>query len=239
MKKPRAAPGWAGAQVRALGHSTRALADFVAILRGHGVKTLADIRKIPRSRHNPQFNPEQLAPALARAKIRYIAISELGGRRSGGDPEGPNAAWRNRSFRAYADHLQTDEAQRGLRRLKALATRGPVALMCAEAVPWRCHRTLVADALFALGVVVQHLDSPARAHPHRLTPFARLDGRRVTYPAKTKAPAARADRGPIRSNRAAVTASATGGPARPAGRPGRRPATRTSGSGRSRGRSQP
>lgn len=185
--KPRAAPGWAGARVMAVGHSTRSLEQFVALLAAHGVKVLADIRKIPRSRHNPQFNPETLAPALARFKIRYAQISELGGRRSGGDPNGPNAAWRNRSFRAFADHLHTDEAKRGLDKLRALSKRGPVALMCAEAVPWRCHRSLVADALYARGVLVQHLDSPARAHPHRLTPFAKRRGRTVVYPARAAA----------------------------------------------------
>ena len=183
IKKPRAAPGWGGKQVMAIGHSTRPLDELVAILDAHGVKSLADIRKIPRSRHNPQFNPETLGPALRAARIRYVQIPDLAGRRSGGDPNGPNGAWRNRSFRAYADHLQTESARRGLEKLRQLAERGPVAMMCAEALPWRCHRTLVADALFALGVVVQHLDSKTRAHPHRLTPFAQLDGRRVSYPA--------------------------------------------------------
>jgi len=171
----------------ALGHSTRPLDELVALLQAHGVKTLADVRKIPRSRHNPQFNPENLKPALAAARIRYVAVSELAGRRSGGNPQGPNAAWRNRSFLAYADHLQTDEAKRGLEKLRKLAERGPVAMMCAEAVPWRCHRSLIADALFANGVVVQHLDSKTRAHPHRLTPFAERQGRRVTYPAREEA----------------------------------------------------
>lgn len=201
VKKPRAAPGWAGAQVMALGHSTRPLEELVAMLRGHGVKTLADIRKIPRSRHNPQFNPETLGPALAEVGIRYVQLEALGGRRSGGDPEGPNAAWRNRSFRAYADYLLTDEAKRGLLELQALAKGGPVAVMCAEAVPWRCHRSLVADALFARGVIVQHLDSPTRAHPHRLTPFARLKGREVTYPAPGGARAVTSLRAPARRSR--------------------------------------
>jgi uncharacterized protein (DUF488 family) len=183
VRKPRAAPGWGGAKVMAVGHSTRPLEEFVALLASHRVKTLADIRKIPRSRHNPQFNPQSLGPTLAAEGIRYLAIPELAGRRSGGDAHGPNAAWRNRSFRAYADHLQTDEAKRGLEKLRKLALRGPVAMMCAEALPWRCHRSLVADALFARGVVVQHLDSKTRSHPHRITPFARIEGRKLSYPA--------------------------------------------------------
>ena len=94
-----------------------------------------------------------------------------------------NAAWRNASFRGYADHMQTPEFEEGLQELRALAKEGPVAVMCAEAVPWRCHRSLLADALFARGVVVEHVVGVGRTRPHRLTPFARLEGRRVTYPA--------------------------------------------------------
>src|SRR5947209_18892823 len=118
-QKPRAAPGWGGVRVFALGHSTRPLEELLAILRGHEVRTLVDIRTVPRSRHNPQFNADALGPALRATKIRYISIKELGGLRHGGDPRGPNGAWRNRSFLAYADHMQTEAFARGLKRLQA------------------------------------------------------------------------------------------------------------------------
>jgi hypothetical protein len=179
--KPRAAPGWAGAVVLAVGHSTRPLEELIAALRAHGVETLADIRTIPKSRHNPQFAATSLTRALARAGIRYAHLPRLGGlRRPRADS--PNAAWRNASFRGYADHMQTDEFAEGLEELKALARDGPVAIMCAEAVPWRCHRSLVADALWARGVVVGHLGGSGAPRRHRLTPFARISARRVTYP---------------------------------------------------------
>ena len=144
---------------------------------------VADVRTIPRSRANPQFEGPALSGALARAGIGYAHLPRLGGLRH---PKkgSPNGAWRNASFRGFADYMQTPDFEAGLAELQGLAAEGPVALLCAEAVPWRCHRSLIADALLARGVVVQHVTGPGRTRPHVLTPFARLQGRRVTYPAQ-------------------------------------------------------
>jgi len=185
--RPRAAPGWGGARVFALGHSTRPVDELIALLRGVGVSIVADIRSIPRSRANPQYEGKALARALRAAKIRYAHLARLGGLRRP-RPLSKNAAWRNAGFRGYADHMQTPQFEEGLAELRALAEEGPVALLCAEAVPWRCHRSLLADALFARGVVVEHLTGPGRSRPHRLTPFARVEGRRVTYPPAAPVP---------------------------------------------------
>jgi Protein of unknown function, DUF488 len=181
-EKPRAAPGWAGARIHALGHSTRPIDQFLALLQSHGIRTLADVRTVPRSRHNPQFERDALARSLAGAGIRYAHLKQLGGlRRPRSDSK--NGAWRNAGFRGYADHMATDEFAAGLDALRDLARDGPVAVMCAEAVPWRCHRSLLADALFARGVVVQHVTGKGASRPHRPTPFAVFDRRSVRYPA--------------------------------------------------------
>lgn len=165
-----------------IGHSTRTLEEFVAILRAFGVSIVADVRTIPRSRRNPQYAAGALRPALRRQGIRYAAVPELGGlRRARSDS--PNTAWRNASFRGYADYMATPPFAEGLSHVQALARGGTVALMCAEAVPWRCHRSLVADALVARGARVEHILSARRANPHRITPFAQIQGERVTYPA--------------------------------------------------------
>jgi uncharacterized protein (DUF488 family) len=178
---PRAAPGWGRARVLAIGHSTRPIDELIALLRGEGVATVADVRTVPRSRANPQFEGPALARALSAAGIGYAHLPRLGGLRRA-RRDSPNGAWRNASFRGYADHMQTPEFEEGLCELRALAKSGPVAVMCAEAVPWRCHRCLLADALAARGVLVQHIVGIGRTTPHRLTPFARVEGRRVTYP---------------------------------------------------------
>ncbi len=178
---PRAAPGWGKARVLAIGHSTRPVEELVELLRSCGVTTLADVRTIPRSRRNPQFEQEALSRALAAAGIRYAHLARLGGLRHA-RRDSPNGGWRNESFRGYADHMQTGEFEEGLVELRALARDGPVAVMCAEAVPWRCHRSLLADALYARGVVVEHIVGKGRTRPHRLTPFAVRQGRRVVYP---------------------------------------------------------
>jgi uncharacterized protein (DUF488 family) len=179
----RAAPGWGKARVLAVGHSTRPAEELVAWLVAAGVATLADVRTIPHSRANPQFEGATLASTLAGAGIRYVHLPHLGGLRRARKGSEENAGWHNASFRGYADHMQTPEFEEGLVELRALAREGPVAVMCAEAVPWRCHRSLLADALLARGVVVEHLVGPGKTRPHRLTPFARIEGRRVTYPA--------------------------------------------------------
>jgi uncharacterized protein (DUF488 family) len=187
--RPRAAPGWGGAQVFAVGHSTRPIEELLALLEAAGVSTLADIRTVPRSRANPQFEGRELACSLEGAGIAYAWLPRLGGLRRP-RKDSLNGAWRNASFRGYADHLATPEFSEGLRELSALAHRGPVAVMCAEAVPWRCHRSLLADALLARGVTVQHITGPGKWRPHRLTPFARIEGRRVSYPAAERTPSA-------------------------------------------------
>jgi len=181
-------PGWEGAELYALGHSTRSLEELIQMLASFGIRTLADIRTVPRSRANPQFNPESLRPALRAVGLRYTQVKKLGGLRKKFHGPSPNAGWRNASFRNYADYMQTPDFEAGLEQVRKLAERGPVALMCAEAVPWRCHRSLVADALFARGVPVQQLSGVGRAAPHRVTPFARFRGTRVTYPVDPRSP---------------------------------------------------
>lgn len=177
----RRAPGWGKARVFTVGHSTRPAVELVERLRAWDIQTLVDIRTVPRSRKNPQFNADVLEGTLAEVGIRYVHLARLGGLRHA-RKDSPNGAWRNASFRGYADYMQTEEFARGLEELRELTPDGPLALMCAEAVPWRCHRSLVADALYARGVVARHLSSPTRAPEHRLTPFAQLHGRQVLYP---------------------------------------------------------
>jgi uncharacterized protein (DUF488 family) len=163
--------------------------ELVEWLTAAGVVTLADVRTIPRSRANPQFEGPALARSLARAGIAYVHLPRLGGLRHARKGSEENAGWRSASFRGYADHMQTPEFEEGLSQLRTLAREGPVAVMCAEAVPWRCHRSLLADALLARGVVVEHIVGKGRTRPHRLTPFARIDRRRVTYPPERASPA--------------------------------------------------
>jgi uncharacterized protein (DUF488 family) len=179
--KRRAAPGWGRTRVLAVGHSTRPIEQLLELLRAVRVATLADVRTIPRSRANPQFDGRTLARALAAEGIGYAHLPHLGGLRHA-RRDSLNTGWRNASFRGYADHMQTPEFEEGLCQLRALAKEGPVAVLCAEAVPWRCHRSLLADALLARGVVVEHIVGKGRTRPHRLTPFARIEGRTVTYP---------------------------------------------------------
>ncbi len=169
-------------RIYTIGHSTRALDDLVEALRSFGVRTLVDIRTVPRSRHVPQFNRGSLARRLPRRGIRYRHLGALGGLRRP-RPDSPNTAWRNAGFRGFADYMGTPEFAGALEELRALARAGgPAAIMCAEAVPWRCHRSLVADALTARGDEVVHIMGPGRGQPHALTPWARLDGSRLTYP---------------------------------------------------------
>jgi uncharacterized protein (DUF488 family) len=165
-----------------IGHSTRELHDFVRRLRAHGITRLVDVRTIPRSRRHPQFDRETLPAPLAEAGIVYAHMGGLGGRRTP-RPDSTNTAWRNAGFRGYADYMQTSEFRTSLEALIEQARRDRVAIMCAEAVPWRCHRSLVADALVARQVDVHHITTADRADPHALTAFARVDGDRVSYPA--------------------------------------------------------
>jgi uncharacterized protein (DUF488 family) len=169
-----------------IGHSTRSIEELIALLTRNGVRQLVDVRRFPGSRRHPHFNREALAPSLAEAGILYRHAPELGGRRGAPDPASPNTGWRNASFRAYADHLGTAEFSRALDTVIEDAKRGPAAIMCAEAVPWRCHRQLISAALVARGHPVLHILSEAEPRPHELNGMARTDGRGgVTYPGAT------------------------------------------------------
>ena len=172
---------WRGVKVYTIGHSTRTLDELVVMLRAFGISVLVDIRTMPRSRHNPQFNGDALRSALRSRGLRYVHIPELGGLRRP-RKDSPNAAWRNASFRGFADYMLTDDFEVGLAKLHALAADRVVALMCAEAVPWRCHRSLVADAVTARGAHVEHITSAKHSAPHRMTAFAVATRTRVTYP---------------------------------------------------------
>jgi uncharacterized protein (DUF488 family) len=168
-----------------VGHSTRPIEDFIGLLDSFGVTCLVDVRTVPRSRRNPQFNKDSLPQALEPAGIRYTHFPELGGLRKPG-PDSANTAWRNDSFRGYADYMQTAGFAQGLDQLLNLAGQeAAVAVMCAEAVPWRCHRSLIGDALLARGFQVVDILGPSKAQPHRLTPFAKVEGEQVTYPGES------------------------------------------------------
>lgn len=175
--------------VLTIGHSTRPLPEFIALLKQHGVARVVDVRTIPRSRHNPQFNRETLSAALRAAGIGYAHLKKLGGLRHP-RPDSANLGWQNASFRGFADYMQSPEFEAGLGRLIKLAKQKTTAIMCAEAVPWRCHRSLIADALLARRLPVEHILSGARRTPHSTTPFARVRGKRVTYPAAADGSAA-------------------------------------------------
>ena len=162
-----------------IGHSTRPIEDFIALLRAHGIRTLADVRTVPRSRRVPQFNQEALIASLADAGIRYIHLKDLGGLRKP-RKDSPNTAWRNEQFRAYADHMATEEFRTAVDALLASPKR--TCVMCAEAVPWRCHRNLLADELTRRGIEVIHILGPRSLQRHVLNAHARLERDRVVYP---------------------------------------------------------
>ena len=164
-----------------IGHSTRPIAEFLEVLQAHGIRRLADVRTVPRSRHNPQFNREDLAHALHNRRLHYRHMPALGGLRHPRRDSG-NTAWRNASFRGYADYMQTQEFAQALDLLIELGRAEPTAAMCAEAVPWRCHRSLIADALLVRGVEVLEVVSATRSTPLTLHPWAHVEGTIVTYP---------------------------------------------------------
>src|SRR5690606_29318613 len=161
------------ATVFTVGHSTRTVEELIALLRERGVTVLVDVRRFPGSRRHPQFGRDALAGALAAHGIGYTHSPGLGGRRPV-RPDSPNTAWRNRGFRGYADHMQTREFAAALAELKDLAARETAAILCAEAVPWRCHRRLIADALVVEGIRVLHILGPGRVEAHVLDPHARV-----------------------------------------------------------------
>jgi uncharacterized protein (DUF488 family) len=168
-----------------VGHSTRPIEELLAILTVGQVKLLADVRRFPGSRRHPQFNQEALAAALAEVGIEYRHFVDLGGRRARSAQEkldSPNRAWRVESFNAYADHMRSAEFLAALEELMAAARAKPTAVMCSEALPHKCHRRLIADALVIRGWQVRHLLSKTRIEDHQLTPFAHVEGTSVTYP---------------------------------------------------------
>ena len=172
---------WPEGAVFTLGHSTLPIERFMAVLQIYGIERLVDIRTITRSRHNPQFNNSTLAESLSTQHLEYAHIQALGGLRRA-RKDSPNTGWRNASFRGYADYMQTEEFQDALEGLIHLSRRKRVAIMCAEAVPWRCHRSLVADALWVRGIPVVEILSESGYRMHTLTPFAHVEGVRITYP---------------------------------------------------------
>jgi uncharacterized protein (DUF488 family) len=168
--------------VLTIGHSTRTLDEFVALLKAHAVTLVVDVRTIPRSRHNPQFNEDSLPDSLKKADIGYVHVPGLGGLRHA-KHNSVNAGWRNASFRGYADYMQTPEFEKQIEKLIQLAKEHRIALMCAEAVPWRCHRSLIGDALTVRGIRTEDIISPKQRRLHTLTLFAHVRGSIVTYPA--------------------------------------------------------
>jgi uncharacterized protein (DUF488 family) len=169
--------------VLTIGHSTRTLEEFIGLLQAHTVSRVVDVRTVPRSRHNPQFNKDSLADSLGKTDLRYVHMPGLGGLRQA-RRDSINAGWRNASFRGYADYMQTAEFEQNLKKLIQLASKERIAIMCAEAVPWRCHRSLIGDALTVRGIRTEDIMSLTHRRPHALTPFAKVRGTTVTYPAE-------------------------------------------------------
>lgn len=169
--------------VMTVGHSTRTLDEFIHLLQIHGATCVVDVRTIPRSWHNPQFNKDSLPLSLKKANLGYIHMPGLGGLRHA-KSDSPNMGWRNASFRGYADYMQTSEFAQSLEELICLANQGQIVLMCAEALPWRCHRSLIADALLVRGILTEDIMSTTHRQVHSLTPFAQVRDTILTYPAE-------------------------------------------------------
>ena len=167
--------------VMTIGHSTRTLGEFIGLLQAHAVTRVIDVRTIPRSWHNPQFNKDSLPDSLKKVGLSYVHLPGLGGLRHA-KPDSINMGWRNASFRGYADYMQTPEFEQSLEELVQMARQERVAIMCAEAVPWRCHRSLIADALLVRGIRAEDIMSLTRRTVHTLTPFAKVRGTTITYP---------------------------------------------------------
>ena len=171
-------------KVWTIGHSTRSIDDFVSLLKANGIRLVADVRSLPGSKRYPQFNKETLADSLGKVEIRYEHFHELGGRRKPRE-DSPNTAWRNESFRGYADYMETGEFDKGVKRLLDLAAvAGPTAIMCAEAVWWRCHRSLISDYLKVRGIEVIHILDVNKTEPHPYTSAARIVNGRLSYAAE-------------------------------------------------------
>ena len=177
----------AGTILWTVGHSTRTIEEFIELLARFEVALLVDVRTVPRSRRNPQFNTDSLPIALSPAGIGYRHEPDLGGLRKP-RKDSPNSGWRNAGFRGYADHMQTDRFVAAIDALMVLVADRRCTVMCAEAVPWRCHRSLIADAMIVRDVEVRHIMGPGKFTAHRLTPFALTDGLRITYPGLCETP---------------------------------------------------
>ncbi|WP_427005943.1 DUF488 family protein [Pseudarthrobacter sp. H2] len=165
-----------------IGHSTHPINEFIAMLEAQGIKKLIDVRTIPKSRHNPQYNGDSLAASLRARGITYRRMESLGGLRHA-QKDSPNSAWRNASFKGFADYMQTEEFAAAVDQLVQRGRNNDAVIMCAEAVPWRCHRSLIGDALLARNIAVLDIIAEKSVKPHTLTSFARVDKHRVWYPA--------------------------------------------------------
>lgn len=174
-------PHWPQGTIFTIGHSTLSIDRFTAVLDAYEIALLADVRTVPRSRHNPQFNADTLSTSLASAGVAYRAMPALGGLRHS-RVGSPNAGWRNKSFRGYADYMQTAAFHDAVTELIEMGREQRIAIMCAEAVPWRCHRSLIADALEVRGVEAVEILSETSWRMHRLTSFAHVHGEEITYP---------------------------------------------------------
>jgi len=164
-----------------IGHSTRPLEEFIATLKAHAIGLVADVRTIPRSRHNPHYNGDALAAALREQGISYEHLKDLGGLRHA-RKDSVNTAWENDSFRGFADYMQTADFEKGLKVLVDAARKERAVIMCAEALPWRCHRSLIGDALLARGITVMDIMNASSVKAHSLTPWAKVTGTSITYP---------------------------------------------------------
>ena len=169
--------------VLTIGHSTRTLEEFIRLLQAHGATRVVDVRTVPRSRYNPQFNKASLPSSLKKVGLGYVHLPGLGGLRHA-KRDSLNLGWRNASFRGFADYMQTPEFEQSLEELIQLANQERIVLMCAEAVPWRCHRSLIADALLVRGIRIEDIMSLTRRQGHALTSFAKVQGTTITYPAE-------------------------------------------------------
>jgi uncharacterized protein (DUF488 family) len=174
-----------GLTIFTIGHSTRTITEFIEILHAYRVSLVVDVRRVPHSRHNPQFNKETLPNQLKREGVGYVHLPEIGGLRRP-KPNSANLALENKGFRGYADYMQTKEFVENLLHLVALAKENCVAVMCAEALPWRCHRSLISDALVVRNVKVEHIISKDSCISHRLSEWAHVEGTNITYPLFTK-----------------------------------------------------
>ena len=171
-------------RIYTIGHSTRSLAELAGLLEEHGVTRLADIRRFPGSRRHPHFSKESLQQNLSRVPIDYLHLESLGGRRKA-EKTSRNMGWESEQFRGYADHMASDEFRRAVARL--LDSDQPTAVMCAEAVPWNCHRNLLSDDLVRRGIEVVHITGPGKSHAHKLNEMARIEGDCVVYPPEQSA----------------------------------------------------